>query len=468
MIVMKFGGTSTQDASAMMNVARIVQSRSAQQPVLVISAIAQATNNLEGAGKLAAAGKPGEARDTLLKLFDRHFAIVDELVKDKFRHGALRKAIAGSLSELEELIKGVSILRELTPRTLDAFYCYGELLSSRIVTAVLQEQGISAEWVDTREFMVTDEHHNSAKPIMDIVRKQLQRLVLPLVEEGKIPVTQGFIGATQTGVRTTMGRESSDYSASVIGAGLHVDDVQIWTDVDGVLTADPRVVTSPKKVKVLSFREAFELSFFGAKVLHPNTMLPAIEKNIPIHIFNSKRPNLSGTLVTANPATTGNIVKSIAFKRDVVILNAVPQKRFSQYSFWEHIYGILTKYGAVSPLSVTSDYNVSIVLEQSGNIPSIKRELEEISVVELIEGKGIVSVVGTDMRNSPEVSRNVFESIAGIGVSMISFGATPSNLSFLVDDAAVHDVVRRMHRVFFESTNDAETFEVLEHFSAKA
>jgi aspartate kinase len=468
MIVMKFGGTSTQDASAMMNVAQIVKSRSAQRPVIVISAIAQATNNLEGAGKLAAAGKPGEARDTLLKLFDRHFAIVDELIKDKVRHAELRKTIAKSLAELEEMVKGVSILRELTPRTMDTFYCYGELLSSRLVSAVLQEQGIRSEWVDTKEFMVTDEHYNSARPIMELVVKQLNAVVVPLVKEGKIPVTQGFIGVTQSGCRTTMGRESSDYSASVIGSALNVEDVQIWTDVDGVLTADPRIVTTPKKVKVLSFQEAFELSFFGAKVLHPNTMLPAIEKNIPIHIFNSKRSHLSGTLVTANAVSTAHTVKSIAFKRGVVILNAAPQKRFSQYSFWEHIFGILTKYGVASPLTVTSDYNVSMVLEQSENIPSIKRELEEICVVEIIEGKGIISIVGTNLRNSAGISQKVFESIAGIGVSMISFGATTSNLSFLVDDAAVPDAVRRMHTTFFESTGDADTFEQLEPFTAEA
>ena len=228
----------------------------------------------------------------------------------------------------------------------DVFYCYGELLSSHIVAAVLQEQGIKAEWVDTKDFMVTDENYNAAMPMMDLVEERLRAIVQPLAEQGRVPVTQGFIGITRSNHRTTMGRESSDYSAAIIGAALHVDDIQIWTDVDGILTADPRVVASPKKVKVLSFEEAFELSFFGAKVLHPNTMLPAVEKNIPIHIYNSLRPHLSGTLVASHAASKETVVKSVAFKRDVAMLNVAPRKRFSQYIFWEHIYSILTKYGA--------------------------------------------------------------------------------------------------------------------------
>src|SRR5208283_364455 len=262
MIVMKFGGTSTQDAEAMRNVVRIVRAHLERRPILVISAIAQATNMLEQTGMLAGQGKAGEARDVLLKLFDRHYTIVDTLVSDRQRHAELRKIITYSFHELEELVKGLAIVRELTPRMLDTFYCYGEILSSRIITAALQEDGVAAEWLDTKDFLLTDENFNRASPVWHTIEERLSSIALPLIEQGIVPVTQGFIGVTASGQRTTMGRESSDFSAAIVGTVLHAEDIQIWTDVDGVLTADPCIVAAPKKIKTLSFEEAYELSYF--------------------------------------------------------------------------------------------------------------------------------------------------------------------------------------------------------------
>lgn len=469
MIVMKFGGTSTQDAAAMVNVAHIVKAHLGDKPVVVISAIAQATNALEKTGKLASEGKPGEARDTLLKLFDRHYAIADELIKDKQHHTEVRKFLASSLAGLEELVHGVAILHELTPRTLDAFYCYGELMSSRIVAAVLQGHGMKSQWLDTKDFMITDENHNGAAPQMEIVERQLKELALPLLDNGVVPVTQGFIGMTPSGRRTTMGRESSDYSASIIGAALNAQDVQIWTDVDGILTADPRVVSSPKKIRTLSFEEAFELSYFGAKVLHPDTMLPAIEKNIPIHVFNSKRPHLSGTLVTSNShADNHAVVKSVAYKRNVTIFTMTPRKRFSQFIFWEHIYSIFTKHRVAASLTVTSEYNVSIVLDGQKPAPGIIHDLEDIGFVRVFENKGILSIVGSNIQGTPHIIEKIFQSISDFGISMVSFGASKSSVSIIIDDEHILDAVRRIHRDFFEGSNNENVFEALEHISAQA
>src|SRR5258705_356380 len=190
----------------------------------------------------------------------------------------------------------------------------------RIVAVALEEYGVPSQWIDTKEFMVTDDRHNAASPVMEILMARLQEIVSPLTGQGIVPVTQGYIGVTRSGHRTTMGRESSDYSASVIGAALAAEDVQIWTDVDGILTADPRVVPAPRKVRALSFEEAFDLSYFGAKVLHPKTVLPALERNIPIHVYNSRRPNLAGTLITNKNPSDAPSVKSIAFKRDMSLL----------------------------------------------------------------------------------------------------------------------------------------------------
>ncbi len=466
MIVMKFGGTSTQDADAIRNVVGIVERHISEKPIIVISAIAQATNVLERAGRIASEGRAGEARDLVLTLINRHFAIVDEIVQDRERNRDLRKVIANSLGELEELVKGVAILRELTPRTLDTFYCYGELLSSRIVAAALQERGIEAQWLDTADFMVTDDNFTRALPVMHLVEERLGALARPLLERGITPVTQGFIGISPSGRRTTMGRESSDYSAAIIGAALGSSDIQIWTDVDGVLTADPRIVDAPRKIRTLSFEEAYELSYFGAKVLHPNTMLPAIEKNIPIRIFNSRRPGSPGTLVTRGAVSTQTIVKSVAYRRDVVILTFVPAVRYRSFPLWEHIHTVLTKYDAHPDLSVTSESSYAMSLEASLPVGHIARELESIGSVSTLGGKGIVCVVGSNIRQAPGVTERVFRSIADLGPTMISCGASSSSLCIVLEDDAIPGAVRNIHREFFETSKNAELFEELEHRSA--
>ena len=462
MIVMKFGGTSTQDAAAMANVAAIVKARLSLKPIVVVSAIADATNQLERAGRLAAEAKESEARDILLLLLNRHSAIVDALMKDRQKLLELRKTFTSALSELESLIKGVAILRELTPRTLDHVCSFGERLSSLIVSYVLRESSIDAEWVDTKDFMFTDDSYNRAVPLMETVEQRLRRLAIPLLEQGKVIVTQGFIGVTERGDRTTMGRESSDYSAALIGAVLDARDVQIWTDVDGVLTADPTVVRNPKKVKVLSFEEAFELSFFGAKVLHPNTMLPALEKNIPIHVYNSRRPELSGTLIASSLLNSHSVVKSITYKKKISVVSVTPRKRLSPFIFWEHIYSVLTKYGVAPQMAVTSEYNIAIAVDSQNHLSSIVHDLGEIGLVELIDGKGIVGVVGSNIRGKEGVVNAVFSAIADSSVTMISHGASASSLSFVVNEEQIPAIVQRLHTALFEASADRETFEVLE------
>ena len=458
MIVMKFGGTSTEDAEAMMNVAGIVKARLDRRPFVVISAIGQATNALERTGRLAAEGKPGEARDVLLKLIERHNTIVDATVSDPRANLALRKCIASYLRELEELVKGVAILMELTPRTLDAFYSYGELLSSRIVAEVLRGQGMDAVWLDTKDFMVTDENFNRALPVMETVAERLARLALPLLGERKVPVTQGFIGVTASGRRTTMGRESSDYSASIIGSALGAADVEIWTDVDGILSADPRIVPGARRVKELTFTEAYELSYFGAKVLHPGTMLPALEKNIPIHIYNSRRPESSGTLVSSGKGAPGGLVKSVAYKEGIVTITVEPRKRFSPFIFWEHIYSILTKFSAVPELTATSEYSVALALDSKNDIAAIASELALAGEVRVTDGGAIVCVVGAGIRESPALIERIFRPIADVRVGMISFGASGSNLSFVIPGADVPGALRRIHGEFFDSPTDDDAF----------
>lgn len=463
MIVMKFGGTSNQDGAAMKNVAKIVASRRDRSPLVVISAIAKGTNMLEQAGKLAAEGSLAGARSVLKDLFARHYAILDENVGKPADHAALKSFLDQSLASLEELARGVSILRELTPRTMDAFCSFGELMSSRLVWATMKSAGIDAEWLDTKDFMVTDEHFNSAAPIMDVVVERLGRLVHPGIARGVVYVTQGFIGVTGRGDRTTMGRESSDYSAAVIGGALNAEDVQIWTDVDGILTGDPALVTMPRKVKEMSFQEAYEVSFFGAKVLHPSTMLPALEKNIPIHIFNSHRPQLSGTKVTAGAPGEKHVVKSVASRDRIALLRVQPVKRFSPYIFWEHVFNVLTRHDAITRMTATSEYGISIALDDRNYMEAIVRDLESLGKVECERGKGIIALVGTRMTDEPELLRRIFDAAAGIDVRMVSFGASNSSIGFVVASEAVEDLVRTLHREFFEGARIDGVFETLEH-----
>ncbi len=461
MIVMKFGGTSTQDAAAMANVAHIVKAHLAKQPIVVISAIAGATNALETIGGSAADQKIGESQNVIDELLGRHLRIVDTLIKDRSRNSELQGVLANARRDLEELVRGVSILRELTPRTLDAFYAYGELLSSRLIAAVLQEERVDTVWIDTKEFMITDDHHNRALPLMESVETRLQALAFPLMKQDKVLVTQGYIGVTSTGRRTTMGRESSDYSAAVIGAALGVEDIQIWTDVDGILTADPRIVEAPMKVKQLSFEEAYELSFFGAKVLHPNTMLPAIEKNIPIHIYNSRHPQRSGTKVTVSGPEGDPVVKSVAYKKNMVLLSVRPKKRYGQFGFWEHLYNILTEYGAMPGMTVTSEFSIAFAIDAKSNLPAIVHEMNAIGHVELAENKAILCLVGSNIKSSRQLMARLLHAMGTAGVDMVSFGASRSNVSIVLDETQVLDAVRRVHEEFFGSRQDGTMFESL-------
>jgi len=300
MIVMKFGGTSNEDAAAMRNVIRIVNAHLKFQPVVVISAIARATNELEQIARTASLGEEQQATELLESLIRRHLAIVRDLIADRARRQILEGVISGYRTGLSAQVSQLSTLRTPSARAMDTICSFGERLSSRIVASALEESGTRSSWVDVADFMLTDDNFGRARPVMDRVEQNLRTVMGPVIQGGSVPVTQGFIGINGKGEYTTMGRESSDYSATIIGALLPAKKVQIWTDVDGILTADPRMVATVRKVRRMSFEEALQLSLAGAKVLHPTTMVPVIEKGIPVQILNSKREQGSGTLVEMN------------------------------------------------------------------------------------------------------------------------------------------------------------------------
>lgn len=463
MIVMKFGGTSNEDAAAMRNVIRLVQEHVHEQPVVVISAIAKATNELETAARTAARGKEDEALAIASKLFERHNHIIDNLLTVRSKASELEEIFFHHLAEIKALIKGISILRELTPRTMDAMCSFGERLSSKIIAAGLQEAGVAATWVDAKEFMLTDDNFGRAQPIMQAVEKNAENVLRPLLRNGHVPVTQGFIGVTSAGEYTTMGRESSDYSASILGAAMNATTVQIWTDVDGILTADPRIVTRVKKLKRMSFEEAFELSYFGAKVLHPRTMLPVLEKNIPVQILNSKRRG-TGTLVdfhssADSPATENVRIKSIAHKPAVTVVTITPHKRFGQFVFWDEVFNVLTAHGITTGLTTTSEYNLAFTVETSLLRDGLLHELESFGRIELLRDKGSICLVGKGLRHSGDLLSTIFGALRGVRISMIAFGASDVNLTLVLEQGDLLDAVRRLHAEFFEKEMLTELFE---------
>ncbi|MDH4070082.1 MAG: aspartate kinase, partial [Ignavibacteria bacterium] len=392
MIVMKFGGTSTEDATAMRNVLRIVRTHQSDHPVLVISAIARATNELEQIARSASLGQQGQAKDLLTSLRRRHEVIVRELITGESARTDLLAAIgryADAIAARCQVMQAAGLLR---PQDMDAVCSFGERLSSRIIAVLLSEHAIPARWVDVCDFMLTDSNFGRARPIAAEAETRVRRVLGSLVNEGIVPVTQGFIGVTRDGEYTTMGRESSDYSATLIGAMLRADRVQIWTDVDGILSADPRVIRNARKIRSLSFDEALHLSVSGAKVLHPTTMIPVIERKIPVQIMNSKKEG-NGSLIQPENSGSGGNVKSIAHRKNVLALTVTLKQ--SSGGAVPSLLGLFSERGITILLADIGLNAVTVVIERlppDSDLPSL---VKKFGSLEVREDLGSITLVGS-------------------------------------------------------------------------
>src|SRR5688500_13599884 len=328
MVVQKFGGTSVADPAAirrLIEIVRTARARDGRGPAVVVSAMSGVTDALLGVAAAAGSARTDEALTRGEQLRERHLAAAGELVPGA-EHAALAAHIGESFDQLAAVVRALGVLREVSPRTLDVVASMGELLSSRLIAAAIVEAGLPGEWVDARRAIVTNDDHTRAAPLMRETTAALRASVMPAIDAGRIPVLGGFVGATAEGHTTTLGRGGSDYSGALVGAGIDAREIQIWTDVDGMLTADPRVIKQPRLVPRLSFLEAAELAYFGAKVLHPSTILPAVERDIPVRILNSKRPDGAGTLVTATGSSDGPPLTALACQRDVTVLGLTPRR----------------------------------------------------------------------------------------------------------------------------------------------
>ena len=457
MIVMKFGGTSVQDASAIERAAEIVRARLPEQPIVVVSAMAKVTDQLLS---MASAAGNGD-RETALKLSrnlrERHYNTAGELIGTGL-FTQFHSELEAEFDTLDELLRGISAVGELTPRTSDNVASYGELLSSRLVTAAFSARGIQASMVDSRECIVTDNAHTRAAPLFEDTNEKVTSLITPLLEHKRVPVMGGFIGSTKAGVTTTIGRGGSDFSAAIVGAGLGAQRIEIWTDVDGMMTTDPNICPDAKRIKVISFDEAAELAYFGAKVLHPATVLPAVQKNIPVYILNSRNPTCEGTKITARAPRCRNMFKAIAAKRRITIVDVAAPRMLLAHGFLRAIFDAFDRHRVAVDVVSTSEVSVSLTVDSNESIPALAADLAKLADVKYEGRKAIVCLVGENLRETPGIAARVFSELSDVKIRMISQGASEINLTFVIEEDAVPDVIRRLHKTFFTDV-DPEIFD---------
>jgi aspartate kinase len=444
MIVMKFGGTSVMDATAIDRTAQIVKGRLSRRPMVVVSAMAKVTDALLAAGKAAGEGQRDQALELVYCLRERHHRTAKELVTDE-QYASLGPELDREFDTLNELLKGIVAVGELSPRSSDYVVSYGERLNSKIVTAAYCARGIDAVLVDARKVMVTDAQHGKAIPQAEEIEHRAKNLVRPLLDNAQVPVMGGFIGATEQGVQTTIGRGGSDFSAALIGAGLDAEAIEIWTDVNGMMTTDPRICPEARRIRVISFEEAAELAYFGAKVLHPATVLPAVQKDIPVLILNSLNPSNEGTLIVGRTPRSKSTFKAIAAKKRITIVEVVAARMLGAHGFLKAIFDVFDKHQCS-------------IDDSNEAIPAIAADLEKIADVKYAGRNAIVCLVGENIRETPQIAARVFAALGGINVRMISQGASEINITFVINEDDVPEAIRRLHKAFFTEV-DAEVFD---------
>src|SRR5690349_13498252 len=455
-VVMKFGGTSVGDSNAIARVAEIVRGRLPQRPIVVVSAMAKVTDQLLQMARAAGDGDRQRALMLARECRERHYNTAGELLGTAL-FTQFHSDLGSEFEELEELLRGITAVGELTPRTTDHVAAFGEVLSSKLVTAALSAHDLPAAHVDSRDCIVTDETFMRAAPLFDETNIKLKELVAPLVERGQVPVMGGFIGATRAGVTTTIGRGGSDFSAAIVGAGLNADKIEIWTDVDGMMTTDPNICPDARRIKTISFEEAAELAYFGAKVLHPATVLPAIQKNIPVLILNSRNPKCEGTRITATAPKSKNIFKAIAAKKRITVVDVVATRMLMAHGFLKNIFEVFDNHRCTVDMVSTSEVSVSVTVDSNESIAAIAADLARLADVKYEGRKAIVCLVGENIKSTPGIAAKVFSAIPDADIHMISQGASEINISFVIDEDAVPDVVSRLHRTFFSQV-DPEVF----------
>jgi aspartate kinase len=450
-LVMKFGGTSVQDAAAIHRLMGIVRDHAHRRPVVVVSALSRVTDELSALARLAEGGEmTPEMEARTGALVDRHGREADALVAGEALD-RLHGELAAALREIPLLLE-IMAAHPGTRRPLrDELLSWGERLSSHLVAAALRTDGTASRWVDARQCIRTTEEHGRAEPLMDDTRQAVRSALLPALEAAEVPVLGGFVGSTPGGATTTLGRGGSDFSAALVGASLDAAEIQIWTDVSGFMTADPRVASSARSIPRLTYDEAAELAYFGAKVLHPRTLHPAVERGIPVRVCNSMAPDSASTRIDAagsTPAAAG--VKAVAHKNGITVVRITSARMLGASGFLRAIFEAFDRHGIAVDVVATSEVSVSLTVDQTDRLPSAVRDLQPLGQVDVEGGYAIVCVVGEALRTTPGIAARVFGALGGINVALISQGASGINLTFAVHEQDAPTAVRLLHRECLE------------------
>ena len=449
MIVAKFGGTSVADADAITRLIDIVRARIPRHPLVVVSALATVTDGLLELAHICGSGNSAALDASVTALMERHERVARELP-------GCSTAIDTIRADAEELRRDVTGSRDrrLSPAEIDSVAGRGELWSSRLVAAAMAATGLDTAWVDIRPIMVTDGRFGRATPYTQVLNKRARDQLQPLADAGTVTVTQGFIGATATGVPTTLGRGGSDFTAALLGAALGAERVEIWTDVDGLMTADPRIVPSARTLAAASYDEAAELATFGAKILHPATALPLVRAGIPIVVLNSRHPERSGTTIgpQAELERMGDSpIRSISWKQGITVVNIRAPRMLGTYGFLRALFEVFERHETVVDVLASGEVSISITIEDRARLDSIVRDLAQLGEVWVEEGRAIVAIVGIGLKHTPGLAGRVFNAVWPANVEIISQGASAINMTFVVRDEDGPDVVRRLHQEFFGS-----------------
>ena len=451
-VVMKFGGTSVADPDAINRLIGIVRGQQAKStnrsaPVVVVSALAGVTDKLVAVAQMAEDGEGARAATELEALLERHLTVATA-VADASR-AKLLADVRCEFQELTGLVHALAVLREVSPRSRDAVHAVGEVVSSRIVAAAFADQGVPSAWIDARTVLVTDAEHNAAAPDMVETCERARARVAPELAAGNVAVLGGFIGATANGVTSTLGRGGSDYSAAIFGACLDVDEIQIWTDVDGMLTADPRIVPQPRVVPQLSFAEASELAYFGAKVLHPSTILPAVTKNIPVRILNSRRPENAGTRITADAMPDAGRLTAIACKRDVTVIDITSTRMLMAHGFLRRLFEVFERFKTAVDVVTTSEVSVSVTVDDTRRLEAILDNLHNFAEASCEREMAIICAVGENLRADPTLFGKAVTSLDRIPLRLVSQAASRRNITFVLRNSDVPHAMMRLHETFF-------------------
>ena len=458
LVVMKFGGTSVENPEAIARTAGIVAGRVAagKHPVVVVSAMSKVTDLLLSCAAAASRGDRVGALALSSRLRSRHRDTAAALVKDC---ASLQTHVEQEFNALDEILRGLAAILELTPRISDLIVSYGERLSSVIIAEAFRERGLDAIHIDARDVILTDSTYQKAIPQDALIEDRCNTRVRPHVDAGRVPVMGGFIGSNEAGITTTLGRGGSDFTGALIGGALHAESIEIWTDVNGIMTTDPRICPDALRVKTISFEEAAELAYFGAKVLHPATILPAVRKNIPVLVLNSKNPSNEGTRIISLAPHCNSPFKCIAVKKKLTIIDVVASRMLMTHGYLKSIFDIFDKHQCPVDMVSTSEVSVSLTVDSNDKLPAIADDLGKIADVKYEGQKALVCMVGEDIRGQMGISAQVFTAIKHVNVRMISQGASEINMSFMIEEEDADEAVRALHAAFFKDP-DPTIFDV--------